>query len=241
MKKNISIKTTNHSVELITNGLNEFNNVVLCFHGFNGDKWGDAFSGLKSILTNSLVVSFDSCGHGDSEVSSLDMRLDIILNEFHEIVKFLKHEAPNKPIILVAVSYGAYLVMQYLIKYQPKIEKVIYVNPAFKILEILEKTKNFRYSELKDDDLVVMKSSANKFMKKAFLDDLFINNLYTQTGSINYDSHVVLGTRDSLIPPEDTIEISEKYNLAITYIDEEHCFENRDSWQFIVDIIGGKY
>ena len=39
MKKNILIKVNNHTIDLITNGVDDFDKVVLCFHGFNGDKW----------------------------------------------------------------------------------------------------------------------------------------------------------------------------------------------------------
>ena len=84
-----------------------------------------------------------------------------------------------------------------------------------------------------------MKKSLNKFIKKDFLDDLYNNNLYSQTFDINYNSQIVLGTRDSLIPAEDTIEISKKYNYKITYINEEHCFEDKESWQVVADMIEG--
>lgn len=134
MKKNVSIKAKKYNIELITNGMENFDQIVLCFHGFNGDKWGDAYSGLKNRAENSLVCSFDSCGHGNSEVLSEDMRLDLILEEIDVVINFLLQAEPYKPIILVAGSYGAYRVMQYLIKYKPKISKVIYVNPAFRIL-----------------------------------------------------------------------------------------------------------
>lgn len=240
MKKNISIIVKDYSIDLITNGVESFENIVICFHGFNGDKWGDAYSGLKRRLSKSLVASFDSCGHGESKVSSEHMRLDLILDEIDIVIKYFKQEYPNKPLILVAGSYGAYRVMLYLIKFRPNIEKVIYVNPAFRMLSILEKAKEFKYSEINNDEKVIMKKSLNKFIKKDFLDDLYNNNLYSQTFDINYNSHIVLGTRDSLIPAEDTIEIAEKYNYKITYIDEEHCFENKESWQVIANMIEEK-
>ena len=237
MKKNILIQMKEHNIDLITNGAEDFNNIVLCFHGFNGDKRGDAYSGLKHRVNNSLVCSFDSCGHGNSEVSSEDMRLDIILEEINVVVNYLLNVEPNKPIILVAVSYGAYRVMQYLFKYKPKISKVIYINPAFRFLNILEKAKEFKYSALKENDKVVMKKSLNKFMKKEFLDDLFENNLYSKTYDIVYNTEIVVGTRDSLIPIEDTLEIAKRYEYNVTYVDEEHCFENKESWQIISKMI----
>jgi len=237
VKKNISIAMQNYTIEAITNGAEHFNNIVLCFHGFNGDKWGDAYSGLKPILKNSLLVSFNSCGHGDSAVSSENMRLNLILEEIEVVVNYLKKEIPNKPIFFVSLSYGAYRVMQYLIKFKPNIKKSIYINPAFRILQCLEKVREFTYSELKENEKVLMKRSLNKYIKKDFLDDLFKNDLYSKVYDINYDSEIIVGSRDTLIPVSDILEIANNYNYKVTYIDEEHCFENKDSWQVIANMI----
>ena len=187
MKKNIYIPCNNYNIHLVSNGAENYNNIALCFHGFNGDKWGDAYAGLKHIEMNSLVCSFDSCGHGDSPISSLDMRLDIILEEIDEVVSFLKKNEPSKPIILIGLSYGAYRIMQYLIKYHPSIEKVIFINPVLNILETLEMTKEFKYLKLKENELVPMKRSLNKYMTKAFLDDLYQNNLYKSNYTFSYN------------------------------------------------------
>lgn len=82
-----------------------------------------------------------------------------------------------------------------------------------------------------------MKRSLNKFMKKAFLDDLYHNNLYAEIYDIPYKTQVVIGKRDSLIPIEDTLVIAKRYNYDITYLDEEHCFENKESWQVVAKMI----
>lgn len=237
MKKEIEINIGDYSINLITNGAENYDNIVLCFHGFNGDKWGDAYSGLKKRLNNSLVASFNSCGHGDSVIPAEDMNLTIILKEIDAVVKFFERVEPNKPLIFVAMSYGAYRVMQYLIKYRPNIKKIIYVNPAFRMLELLERLKDFKYLELKENDTVAMKRSLNKFMSKTFLDDLFNNNLYKNIYDLNYDTQIVVGKLDSLIPFEDTSEIAKKYNYNITYVDDEHYFENKENWNVVTDMI----
>ena len=237
MKKDISIQLGSYSINLITNGAENYDNIVLCFHGFNGDKWGDAYSGLKKRLDNSLVASFDSCGHGDSMVSSEDMRLNLILEEIDAVVNYFKEVEQSKPLIFVACSYGAYRVMQYLIKFRPNIDKIIYVNPAFKMLTLLENLKEFKYSELQENQMVAMKSSLNKFIKKAFLDDLYNNGLYSEVYDINYNTQIIVGRQDSLIPFEDTLEIAKKYNYNINYVDDEHCFMNKENWNVVADII----
>ncbi len=236
MKKQISLEIKDYAIQLLTNGAEEYENIVICFHGFNGNKWGDAYSGLKKRLNNSLVVSFDSCGHGDSMISSEEMRLDIILEEINAVIEYFK-KIENKPIILVAVSYGAYRVMQYLIKYKPEKSKVVFINPAFRMLSILEKVKEFKYLELNENDRIIMKRSLNKFIKKCFLDDLFNNDLYTKNHNIESKVQIVVGKRDSLIPINDTLEIASRYKYAITYVDDEHCFENEENWNIVAEIV----
>ena len=238
MKKNILINVKNYTIDLITNGRDDFDNIVLCFHGFNGDKWGGPFGGLKDRLDNCLICSFDSCGHGDSEISSEDMRLSDILEEIDIVVKYLK-DAFHKPIVLVANSYGAYRVMWYLIKYKPDIKQVIFVNPAFRILKILETIRGFKYNTLQSGEMVQMKSDSHKFLTKKFLDDLNECDLYKKMYKVDYDIKIVVGRRDSLIPINDTLEIAKKYNYDITYIDEEHRFENKDNWKVIASMIEG--
>jgi len=237
MNTNYYIDIKNYKINLITNGQNDFDNIILCFHGFNGDKWGDAYSGLKNRANKSLVCSFDSCGHGKSPVPAETMRLSDILDEINAVVSFLKTLCPDKPIVLVGASYGAYRVMEYLIKYSVDVDKIIYVNPAFRMLERLEELKDFKYSELTDGQMVLMKRSLNKYMNKGFLDDLYNNNLYSQSLSKTYNSEIILGKYDTLIPAEDSIEIAERYDYPITYVDDSHCFENKDNWQSVVEKI----
>ena len=236
MKKNISISIKNYVIDLITNGVDDFNKIVLCFHGFNGDKWGGPFGGLKNLLSDSLVCSFDSCGHGDSNVASEDMRLCDILEEINVVIEYLK-DTFHKPIVLVANSYGAYRVMWYLIRFNPNLNKVIFVNPAFRLLKILEIIRGFKYENLQPDDRVMMKSDTNKFLSKNFLDDLNECDLYKTYYSCDCDIKIVVGKRDSLIPVEDTLELSKKCGFEITYIDEEHRFENKDNWRVIASMI----
>ena len=44
MKKSFYLQTKSHSINVITNGKDEFDNIVICFHGFGGDKWGDTIA-----------------------------------------------------------------------------------------------------------------------------------------------------------------------------------------------------
>ena len=47
MKKSVNIQAEKYEIEVITNGMKNFDQIVSCLRGFNGDKWGDAYSGFK--------------------------------------------------------------------------------------------------------------------------------------------------------------------------------------------------
>ena len=78
----------------------------------------------------------------------------------------------------VANSYGAYRIMCYLINFKINVDGIILVNPAFRMLNILEDIRNFKYSNLGNDDKILMKNDTNKCLNKGFFDDLHSNNLY---------------------------------------------------------------
>lgn len=232
MKGSIILKTKTHNLELITNKVEDFENIVVCFHGFNGDKWGDTFSKAKKHLKNSLVCSFDSAGHGTSEVLSHHITMEIVMDEIDTIINYLKQNFPTKPIYLLGVSYGGYRIVAYLIKYKPQIKKAILINPALKMAEILEDIQGFKLEELSDDDYVVMHSDLNKFLTKQFVQELKDCNLYNEK-EINYDITIIKGEQDSLIPPSHITEFAQKYNVKVVGVDDEHCLENSQSWQTV--------
>lgn len=231
-----NISTNTHNIKLILNGNNAFNQIVLCVHGFNGNKWGDAYDKLKDLLPNSMVCSYDMAGHGDSEIQSIDMRLNICLQEMNDVVTYLKISFPNKPIVVVAVSYGAYVTVACLSKFNPDISKVILINPALRMLDVLQKLRDFDYTRLKADDKVVMKASKNKFMSKLFLDDLHSFNLF-KIHKLNYNFNIILGNRDSLIPKQSVVDFANKFGFKIDYVDDEHCMDNPRNWDFVANKI----
>ncbi len=237
MKKSEIIKSGDHNIEIISNGAENFDAIVLCFHGFNGDRWGDGFGFLKRNLERFLVCSFDSAGHGKSGVASHDMRLDIILKEIDDVVSYLKENNPGKPIILYAVSYGGYRVWAYLMKYRTDIRKIIFANPAFDIVPTLEDLKGFKREELVPGELVKMKSSLGKFMTKEFVDDLYETNVYSNINGKHYIIDIIVGERDTLIPLDDTLRFAEINESTITFVDEPHCFEKDETMMMIAEKI----
>lgn len=233
----IKIKSSGHNVELITNGVSTPKRILLCLHGFNGNRWGDGFSTLRKQFVDILVCAFDSVGHGESEVSSMDMTLKMAIEEIVDVANYLHKNFSNIPITIFASSYGAYRTMVALSKEKLDVDNLVFVNPAFNILKTLETCKGFNYTSLKKDDLVPMKKSLGKFMTKSYLDELFNNDVYNLKYIKNPPLTIFIGENDTLIKREEIVKFAEKYNCNLKYLKDGHCLENPDSWQEIIKFL----
>lgn len=233
MAKFIKIKSGNHDVEMVTNNVKEPRSIILCLHGFNGDRWGDGFSKLKHSFEDVLICAFDSAGHGESEIDSLDMRIDLIIKEIDDVVEFLRSRYEDIPINLFAVSYGGYRAMLYLKQFGKKVENVILYNPAFKMLNILEIAKGFKYSELKEGDRIEMNSKQNKYISKYFLDDLKQNSVYVREVEIKNPITIFLGVNDTLVPRAHTLEFCEMYDVKLIEVSGAHN-PSDENWREVI-------
>ena len=81
-----------------------------------------------------------------------------------------------------------------------------------------------------------MKRKLNKYMTKAFMDDIYQNNVYKlQFNPVPMT--IFIGTNDTLIPRQDTLDFAKLHNCKVIYIDDMHCIENQESWQIIIDYL----
>lgn len=232
------IKSGNHNIDLHTNAVKNPKGIILCLHGFNGDLWVDGFLKLKDAFDDVLVCSFDSAGHGNSEIKAMDMRLDLINKEIFDVVLFLTKHYINTPIIIYALSYGAYRTITTLANFDlPNIKHIVFVNPAFKMIDVLQKTKGFDYLKLEKDSIVPMKSKLNKFMTKNFLDEIYQNNVYKMKFK-QVPMTIVIGKNDNLISADDKLDFAKLHKCDVVYIDDGHCIENQESWQTIINFLG---
>ena len=238
MAKFVDIKCDDYNIEMISNGVTSFKSILLCMHGFNGDRWGDGYEKLKD-MEDILVCSYDSAGHGKSEVKSLDMRLNLINRETEVVVEYLNKKYKDIPIVILSNSYGSYRTMYYLFNSKTNIKHVICINPAFRMLSILEKTKEFDYEDLKDNDIVSMKRSLNKFITKKFIDDLYYFDVYKFTSFISTPITLVVGLKDNLIPRSDINEFIDLTKCDAIYVNDAHCLEDEDSWNDVKELIRG--
>ena len=237
----IEINSNDHKIKLYTNDVKNPKKIVLCLHGFNGDLWGDGFSKLKKRLSNEdkiLVCSFDSAGHGESEVGSIYMTLDVVIQEITDVINYLQNRYKNVPLYFYAISYGGYRAMVSIARnYYENLKGIILVNPAVRMLKILEIIKEFDYKGLNDDSIVPMKRSLNKFLSKKFLDDLYENDLFNLNYKMNIPIKLLIGKEDDLIPKQDLKDFAKFTKCDCEFLEDSHCVKGDKSWERITEII----
>lgn len=238
MVKNILIKSQNHNITLLTNGVENPKKIVLSLHGFNGDAWGNGFSKLRKRFDDILVCSFDCAGHGESEVDAIDMSVELIDNEIKSVLDYLQKTYPNVKIVILASSYGGYRTICALNhKKISGVSQFVFLNPAFKMLKIMEIIREFDYNTLPEGSKLLMKNGTEKYVSKRFLDEIHENDLYAQKYENPIPLTMFLGKRDSLVPTQDSIEFSKIYPCQIVYLDEEHSFEYPESWDMVATFL----
>lgn len=236
MTKFVKVKSGSYEIEVIHNNVDNPSAVILCMHGFNGDRWGDGYIKLKS-LDDVFIVSYDSAGHGNSEVPSLDMRMELVNQETIDVIMYIEKLHPNVPIIIFSNSYGSYRAMYYMQNASEMVKHIICVNPAFRMLNILETIKEFKYDELENDSKVSMKSSKGKFLSKSYLDDLYEFDVNSVKNRLNVPITLIIGDKDNLIPKKHIDEFLNGLNCNVIHVDDFHCLESEDSWNVVKDYI----
>lgn len=241
MTKEFVIKSKfGYDIDCVSNGVSNPKQAVLILHGFGGDKWGEGFSKLKKTYEDVLFISFNCIGHGKSTTDTKDMTIEKILNEINEVVEFIRSQT-TAPLTILGSSFGGYRAMLYANKFPNKINRVILINPALKMLHTLEKLKGFKLEELKPDDVVYFKKSQNKILSHKFLNDLKENNLFEIYKTFKFPCKIFVGTEDDLIEKEDLFEFEKLNNSKIQLVKDGHCLENTESWQEVVNELNKEF
>ena len=117
--------------------------VIIAIHGFGGDKDSSAIRLLAEnmVRKNFLVICFDFPSHGDSEVEADKLTINNCINDIEAIEQYTKDNfGKNIKINIFATSFGAYIALLKLFKYNTKYNKIVLRAPAIKMDEILKNT-----------------------------------------------------------------------------------------------------
>lgn len=213
--------------------------VIVLVHGL-GDhiqrymEWADLFS--KEMIG---LAGVDLPGHGLSEgrrghiksYALTDEMIDILINE-------CKMTFPGIPIFLYGQSLGGGIVLDYLVRLNPKIKGAVVTSPFLKLafepsrskVRLAGMMKNIYPSLLQPSGLVADHLSHDKEVVKRYVDDPLVHdrisvslfheamkaaqNALDNAANLNVPLLLVHGTDDMICSPEGSKEFAGKTRLA---------------------------
>ena len=196
--------------------------VIIACHGFGGDKESSAIISLANELIkyNIGLICFDFPGHGQSEVNADQLSINNCINDIIAVENYIKLHFNNIPISIFATSFGAYITLLKIFKYQTLYKHIILRAPAIKMDEI------FRNALIKEN----MDSFKERCFTKlgferqmnvpySFYKDLLKNNLFNLYNN-NQKILIIQGTEDDIAPINDTYEFIklDTNNLSLALI-----------------------
>ncbi len=186
--------------------------ILLCLHGFGGDKESSVITALRKQLDERGigVAAFDWPAHGKSMAKDEEFRVETCLAYLDRTVMTLREKWEGKPLNCFATSFGGYITMLYLDVEPEAFSKVILRSPAIKMHKV------FR-SLLTDEDFNRMQSGEkltlgyDRPMQIAydFYEDLERNKIFDKK---EYYGNVLIlqGDKDDVVDPEDTKEYADR-------------------------------
>ena len=134
------LKSTNGwSIPYICNVREEHGMILLCLHGFAGDKESSVIAALMETLDEKGigVVTFDWPAHGESDASDEALTVESCLDDFNTVMSWLSKKW-NIPVVCFATSFGGYLATLYRNQNPQVFKNLILRSPALKMNEVFQ-------------------------------------------------------------------------------------------------------
>lgn len=246
MENNIiqKVKFNNISIKIFKAEITK--NVLLCVHGFGGDKESSVIFGLGEELTkyNFSVVAFNLRCHGENDNSKI-LNLNDCFDSFFTVLDFIKNDSDlkNKKISIFATSFGGFITLNCLSKTNLEFDKVILRAPAIFMDEVLINAllpfQNLTIEDLKEKTLNLGFEN-NLLIDYNFYLDLCKNNLEK---NFNYKKKlfIIQGRQDNIVNPVKNESFYKNFikndDYKIFYIETaDHRFKHSGELKKIIEI-----
>lgn len=196
--------------------------VLIIVHGFASSKESPTVNMLmKELIKHDMgVIALDLPAHGDSPVDGDFLRLENCIKDLKDIESFARKNCPNAEICYFGSSFGAYIIMQYLMKYQIKGVRVFMRSAAVDMHEVMLDFTADQQEVLKADGYIMLEYDNVPSLKitQDFVDDLESHNLFNEFTVKDVAFKMIHGSEDEDVDYSYAKAFSEKYNIDLITI-----------------------
>lgn len=226
-----------YDISIMSNVRDESDTILLCLHGFGGDKHSTVIAALTESLDRDEVgvVTFDWPAHGDSPAKDSDLTVENCLRDLDTVLSYIRG-VWQKPISCFATSFGGYLAALYQSGHPDAFDKLILRSPALRMpqtfIDFFPDAEKERF--LAGDS---MTSGYERTMQLtvSFYDSLKVHNPFSAPVESPERVLILQGDRDDVVFPSDTRAFAEKNRIRVAWFrGADHRYKNPGDLERIV-------
>ncbi len=228
-----------YELSVLTNVCSRHSSILLCLHGFCGDKNSSVIAELMKCLNpyGIGVVTFDWPAHGASTAKDEELTVENCLSDIDTILQYIRREY-SLPLSCFATSFGGYLATLYRNAHSGVFQKTVLRSPALKMpqifLELLSEEERMRF--LKGEAITVGFERKIQ-LKLPFYESLRANRAFD--APVEYPGQVLIlqGDQDDVVRPADTALYAERSSIRLEWFrGSDHRYKKQGDLQRIVEL-----
>ena len=247
IKETITIKSRIDNIEAdlyMPDNWNE-EKLIICCHGFNSGKGSESYNSICNALLDKSIacVRFSLPYHAERRIDvnkADDFTVENCIEDSELVEKNIRERFPNTKIGLIATSFGGYLTLLRLKRYQHSYFAVILKSPAIRMDEILKNSlASEEFEFFKRQGFGYDKNTQKKMkINFSFFEELENNQIMD---SPNYNEKILIyhGTIDNVAPFEDSKEFADiNENTTLVPLEgEQHSLSKEGLERFCDEVV----
>lgn len=230
------------SIPVIWNVSKAHKAIVLCLHGFAGDKESSVIAALMQRLDEKDIgiVTFDWPAHGESKAPDSNLTVENCLADLDMVYKFIV-EKEHKLISCFATSFGGYLATLYRNEHLEAFSKIVLRSPALNMGKIFRGflTEN-EFNDLMRGGKTIQGFERKMYLGKEFYDSLLAHDAFSPDPPYPEKVLILQGDKDDVVNPEDTIEYARRNRIRIEIFEgTDHLYKRPGEKEKIVEVAEG--
>ena len=197
--------------------------ILITAHGFASSKQSPNVNMLMSRLPEKGigVIAFDFPAHGDSPAGGDMLTVDNCTADLKAVADFVAEGHPEAEICYFGSSFGAYIIMLYMMKYQINGARAFLRSAAVDMHEFFKDLDAGQQKEMDENGYIMLEYDDVPDLKltREFIEDLKNHNLFTLFEKGENMLRMIHGSSDEDVDYENARAFSEKYDIELITVE----------------------
>ena len=215
--------------------------VLICLHGFTGDKYSPVVEAAAQTLSRSSVrvIGFDWPGHGKSPADSGLLTVENCLRDLEVIVQYVRE--PDLPTWLFANSFGCFLGLNYVKRNPETFSRLILRSPALNMPDtcrILLPAEEL--ARMERGELITVDCDRPLEIGKSFYEDLCRHRIADVPAPAVVPGLIIQGDLDDIVNPRDSVDYAKRNGWKLFIVNgADHLYKKPGELEQIISAVSG--